>query len=95
MRRMFAYAGPLVTAALLLVAAATGAANGGGNDNRNDNRNSTAAAHAAAVRRCRDAYNAARTAAMRIKTQPERDAALARAQSDYDACKKSADTARY
>ena len=55
----------------------------------------TAAAHAAAVRRRKDAYTAARAAAMRIKTQPERDAALAKAQQDYDACKKSADTARY
>ena len=90
MRRMMTLAGLPLAAALLLGAATTAP-----NTNGNDNRNSTAAAHAAAVKRCRDAYNAARAAAMRIKTQPERDAALARAQSDYDACKKSADTARY
>lgn len=91
MRRKTTYAGLTLVAALFLGVAAAG----GTNDNRNDNRNSTAAAHAAAVRRCRDAYNAARTAAMRIKTQPERDAALNKAQQDYDACKKSADNARY
>ena len=91
MRRMTTYVGLTLAAALFLGAAAAG----GQNSNRGDNRNSTAAAHAAAVRRCRDAYNEARTAAMRIKTQPERDAALAKAQQDYDACKKSADTARY
>ena len=90
MRRMTTYAGLTLAAALFL-----GAAAGGQNSNRGDNRNSTAAAHAAAIKRCKDAYTAARTAAMRIKTQPERDAALAKAQQDYDACKKSADTARY
>jgi hypothetical protein len=90
MRRMMTFAGLPLAAALLF-----GAATAGPTTNGNDNRNSTAAAHAAAVRRCRDAYNSARAAAMRIKTQPERDAALAKAQRDYDACKKSADTARY
>ena len=90
MRRMFTIAGLPLAAALLFGAAVAGPITNG-----NDNKNSTAAAHAAAVRRCRDAYNAARAAAMRIKTQPERDAALAKAQSNYDACKKSADTARY
>lgn len=90
MRRMATIAGLPLAAALLFSAAVAGP-----NMNGNDNKNSTAAAHAAAVRRCRDAYNTARAAAMRIKTQPERDAALATAQKDYDACKKSADTARY
>ena len=90
MKRALSYTLLPLVAALFLGAAATA-----GSDNRNDNRNSTAAAHAAAIKRCREQYDAARTAAMRIKTQPERDAALNRAKSDYDACKKSADTARY
>lgn len=89
MRRILNVAAPVLAAALVLGAAAS-ANVGHGNDNNN-----TAAAHAAAVKRCRDQYDAARAAAMRIKTQPERNNALAKAQADYDACKKSADTARY
>jgi len=91
MRSILNVAALALTAALAF-GAATSANVGGGNDNRNSN---TAAAHAAAVKRCRDQYDAARAAAMKIKTQPERNNALDKAKADYDACKKSADTARY
>ena len=90
MRRILNVA-PLALAAALVLGAAASANVGGGNDNKN----STATAHAAAVKRCRDQYDAARAAAMRIKTQPERNNALDKAKADYGACKKSADTARY
>jgi hypothetical protein len=91
MRRILTFAGLPLVAALALGGAVFGEA-ANGNDNRNGN---SAAAHAAAVQRCKDTYQAALAQAKKISDRKAQTDALAKARRDYDACKKSADTARY
>jgi hypothetical protein len=55
----------------------------------NSNRQGANARHAAAVKRCKDNYEAARRAA-KEKAGAEQAAALAAARRDYDDCMKAA-----
>ena len=91
MRRPMIRAGlPLVATLVLGGAVFADAPNG--SDNKNGN---TAAAHAAAVQRCKDRYQAAQADAKKLNDKKAQTDALAKARRDFDACKKSADTARY